>query len=230
MRDGLSEFFRGRRDERLKRIIRDLAQSGKPIRILDVGGRHAYWERVGLDFLRANNVTVDLLNVTEAEIGRGRNDSSGLITSLIGDATALDFDDNTYDLCHSNSVIEHVGDMDAMARFARETRRVARALFVQTPNYWFPVDPHFWRMPMFHWMPRGLRVVLLKTLPLSDRGKRIVQPGNAERLVDSVKMLSRGQFLRLYPGAKIETERFLGLAKSFIAVSVFSETGFKSKQ
>lgn len=219
MRDRLSNFFRGRRDERLRGIIDNLALSGRPIRILDVGGRRAYWERVGFNFLRERNATVDLLNVTAAEIGSTRNES-GLITSLIGDACALEFADNTYDLCHSNSVIEHVGDLDAMAKFAQETRRIAGSLFIQTPNYWFPVDPHFWRMPMFHWMPRELRVFLLKQLPLSDQGRRIVVPGNAERLVDSVRMVSRRQFERLYPDATIETERFMGLAKSFIAIRV----------
>lgn len=217
MRDRLSTWFRGRRDVRLRELILQLASKGEPIRILDLGGRAAYWRRLGYDFLRANNVRVDLLNLTAAELGADA-EKSGLIESLIGDACALPMADGSYDLCHSNSVIEHVGSDDDIARFAAETRRVGRALFVQTPNVRFPVDPHFWRFPMLHWLPRSWRIKLLQILPLSDRGKRIPDPAMAARLVDGVRMLNRRQFTRLFPDARIYTEWFLFLPKSFIAV------------
>src|SRR3546814_10323990 len=66
----------------------------------------------------------------------------------------------SFDIAHSNSVIEHVITWDNMKNFARETRRVAAWHYVQTPYFWFPVDPHFYKLPFYHWLPRPLRAKL----------------------------------------------------------------------
>src|SRR3546814_2616362 len=77
----------------------------------------------------------------------------------------------SFDIAHSNSVIEHVITWDNMKNFARETRRVAAWHYVQTPYFWFPVDPHFYKLPFYHWLPRPLRAKLLMRLPLAHAGK-----------------------------------------------------------
>ena len=48
-------------------------------------------------------------------------------------------------------------------------RRIASAYWVQTPNFWFPIEPHF-LMPGWQWMPRAVRTELLHRLrsPLQD--------------------------------------------------------------
>ena len=66
-----------------------------------------------------------------------------LITTVVGDGCALDYDGGAYDIVFSNSVIEHVGDWRKQQAFANEVRRVGKKLWVQTPAYECPFEPHF---------------------------------------------------------------------------------------
>ncbi len=71
------------------------------------------------------------------------------------DGRALPFEDGAFDLGFSNAVVEHVaGGREEQRRFVAELCRVARRVFVTTPNRWFPVDPHT-RLPLVHWLPAG---------------------------------------------------------------------------
>jgi SAM-dependent methyltransferase len=69
-----------------------------------------------------------------------------------GDACALPFADGTFDVVHSNAVIEHVGTRARQELFVREALRVGRRVFVTTPNRWFPIEVHT-RLPLVHWLP-----------------------------------------------------------------------------
>lgn len=69
-----------------------------------------------------------------------------------GDACALPFADGSFDVVHSNAVIEHVGARDRQELFVREALRVGRRVFVTTPNRWFPIEVHT-RLPLVHWLP-----------------------------------------------------------------------------
>ena len=56
------------------------------------------------------------------------------------DGRELPFADREFDLCFSNAVVEHVqGGRAGQRRFVGELCRVARRVFVTTPNRWFPV-------------------------------------------------------------------------------------------
>jgi 2-polyprenyl-3-methyl-5-hydroxy-6-metoxy-1,4-benzoquinol methylase len=213
----LSTYFRKRRDVRLRNVIERLARPGG-LRILDLGGSVAYWRRVGVDFLRTHGATVTVLNQLASELKEGGDDAD-LFATLVGDACELDFGDASFDLVHSNSVIEHVGDWARMKRFAAETRRVGRSYYVQTPNYWFPVDPHYYRAPMIHWMPRPLQAGLLARFPIAYAGA-LGSIDAAHEVIDGTRLLDRRQFVALFPDAEIAIERVAGLAKSLIAVRV----------
>jgi hypothetical protein len=39
-----------------------------------------------------------------------------------------------------------------MAGPARETVQVGRSYYLQTPNFWFPLEPHY-GVPFIHWLP-----------------------------------------------------------------------------
>jgi hypothetical protein len=68
------------------------------------------------------------------------------------DGCSLPFDDLAFDSYFSNAVVEHVGDRDRQREFVAEAVRVARKVFMTTPNFWFPVEQHTW-VPLVHWLP-----------------------------------------------------------------------------
>lgn len=72
-------------------------------------------------------------------------------------ASGLDmpFEDCSFDVVHSSAVIEHVGSYGNQIKFARECARVAKkAIFLTTPNRWFPVEFHT-VLPFLHWLPKA---------------------------------------------------------------------------
>ena len=87
-----------------------------------------------------------------------------------GDATNLsELPDGSFDVVFSNSVIEHLETFERQAAMAAEVRRLAPIYWVQTPNFWFPVEPHF-LTPAWHWLPMGLRVAMLRRRRWGWRG------------------------------------------------------------
>lgn len=202
--------YRARRFEHLKPLIEQtIAYKGK-CRIADVGGTEYYWDIFG-SYVADNPIEITLFNL-EAHPAK-----SSQFTSLVGDATNLShIDDHSFDLVHSNSVIEHVGNWDRMSRMAEHVRRLAPVYFVQTPSFWFPYEPHF-RFPFFHWLPEQARAELLLRMNLGFGGKRQNYDA-AMRGVQSAYLLSERQFRHLFPDADIVKERVAGLTKSMMAV------------
>jgi len=69
------------------------------------------------------------------------------------DGRNLPFDDGHFDVVHSSAVLEHVGSREQQAKFISELVRVARrAVFMTTPNRWYPVEFHS-VLPLVHWLP-----------------------------------------------------------------------------
>lgn len=66
----------------------------------------------------------------------------------------LPFADRSFDVVHSSAVLEHVGAARNQAAYVHECSRVARkAIFLTTPNRWFPVEFHT-LLPLAHWLPK----------------------------------------------------------------------------
>jgi hypothetical protein len=184
---------------------------------LDLGGTFEYWERVGLDFLRTHGVRVTILNLSASDLPN-RDTDLDLFQRRVGDACDLSgYGDQHFELTHSNSVIEHLETWVNMKRFAAEARRVSKSYYIQTPYYWFPIDPHYYKMPMFHWFPRPIRARLLNWLPIATSG-RISGVDMAFDVVDRARLLDGRQFKFLFPDADITYEKFLGMRKSMIAI------------
>ena len=202
--------YRMRRFQLLKKIIDDILASRPSCRIIDVGGLSAYWRTFGseLDWTRVKVVVVNLTK--EAA------DSREIVTAQ-GDARDLhEFADMSFDLVYSNSVIEHVGLWRDMQRMAGEVRRLAPRYFVQTPYFWFPIEPHA-RPPLLHWLPEPLktRIVMWRSCGFWAKAANI---GEATELVQSAFMLDKRQLQQLFPDARIVAETAFGLTKSIMAI------------
>jgi Methyltransferase domain len=197
----ISHRLRARRFEEFDRF----ACHGSGLRILDVGGTVAYWEQRG--WTGRSDVELTLLNLV-AEPSEHAN-----VTSLAGDARALPFDDNSFDIAFSNSVIEHVGDHADQKRMADEIRRVAARYWVQTPNYWFPLEPHY-LVPGWQWLPTQLRVAILRRRTVGQLG-RTPDPVEARAVVEHTRLLTRRQLQRMFPDGELRAEKFAGLVKSW---------------
>jgi hypothetical protein len=202
---------RRRRAARLQHLIEAIAQTRGSCRIIDLGGEPAYWGQFDLERLRALNVSILVVNLAP------QVSDDPMITFVQGDARALaQFEANAFDLAHSNSVIEHVGEWGGMRAFAEELRRLAPSYYVQTPYFWFPIEPHF-LTPAFHWLPEAVRVRMLMRRRLGHHGRESTV-GEALATVRSARLLDRAQFSALFPDAHLELERAFGVVKSLIGV------------
>ena len=209
--NSLASRFRRARARWIKALIDEaFAELGR-CRILDLGGRPDYWRLIERDFLESRKVGIVTVNLEPQEAV-----DDPLFEQVRGDACRLDFADGAFDLCHSNSVIEHVGDWDQMERFAAETRRVAPRYYVQTPYFWFPVEPHF-SSPFFHWAPEAVRA---RRLMRKDHGfmARTDDMGEAMRAVQHARLLDKAMMRHLFPDARHQDEKVLGLTTSLMAV------------
>jgi hypothetical protein len=207
MKDWTVNRFRSARGRILRQQIDKLTQHlGRPVTILDVGGRADYWDNVGFDGIGE----IRLLNNDEGEFGRAT--SSNLFIDEFGDARRLtNYADKSVDLVHSNSVIEHVGQWPDMCAFADEVKRVGLSGWIQTPAWEFPLEPHY-RMPFLHWLAPSARRALLRLS--KDYGRMSVKDRRFH--VDRINLLSRGEFKSLFPDCTLFVEHVI-FPKSYTA-------------
>lgn len=209
----LGSRFRAKRIAPLLQLIDLVFQEQGCVNIIDVGGTANYWNIVPRQYLDSHNVTVTIVNLPETK----RPANFGPFIFHHGDGcNLLDFGDKSFDIAHSNSVIEHVGDWGRMIQFSGELRRLARRYFVQTPNYWFPVEPHC-MTPFFHWLPRPIRVWLIRHFSLGY-WSRASSVDEAVRAVDSARLLDINMFRELFGDSEVLTERLAFFIKSFVAI------------
>ncbi|MFH1943671.1 MAG: methyltransferase domain-containing protein [bacterium] len=179
----------------------------KPVRILDVGGKEIFWERLGIT--KEKTIEITLVNLTSEAIKIPR------YKSVVGDGRDMrEYRDGQYDVVFSNSVIEHVGGFEDQKRMAEECRRVGKQYFIQTPNYYFPFEPHF-LFPFFQFFPLWLKIFMIRHFHLGWCDK-LPDRERAERAARSVRLLKKRELKELFPGATIHTERLGGWIYSFI--------------
>lgn len=207
--NSLSNRMRTARFRRFEALVAPLP---RPLRILDVGGENAFWENRG--WAGRTDVQIFSLNLVPEE---QRYDN---IKPIAGDATNLaQFGDGSFDVAFSNSVIEHLFTYENQRRMASEIQRVGRAFWVQTPNFWFPIEPHF-HVPGWQWMPLRARIAMLRRWRCGWRGP-CPDPVKARELVEELRLLRPGELQEMFPAATLIPERFCGLVKSWVVVGGF---------
>ncbi len=208
----LAYRFRRKRMRWLKELIQFVLKATKTheLSICDLGGTAAYWQIFPFHDFAEVVFRVDLYNLDYPDydevVQLPKNVS---VRKLIGDARSLKgVRDKEYHIAHSNSVIEHVGGWQDIESMAREMRRVGQYYYVQTPNYWFPVESH-WLIPFYQFFPRPMRISLqmLKGAEFSE----------AIRRDESIRLLTRKEMRYLFPDGEMLIERFFGfLPKSIV--------------
>ena len=207
------------RRKRLKHLIQFISdiierENLTTIRICDLGGTYRYWFL--FPFNKFEKVTfeitiVNLDSIIEDEKTKyaAQLDYSNLsFKTEVGNACDLpQYETDRFDLTTSNSVVEHVGGWYNIKMFASESQRVSKYHFIQTPNYWFPVEPHY-VLPLIHFLPRPIHTRLLMLI----KGRPF---DKATSNFENNRMLTKSEFKYVYPNSALIKEKFLLLNKSF---------------
>lgn len=216
----LHDYFRIKRLKKFAESYPDLAN----LSVLDVGGTPYMWDRLNKHFgLVPKQVT--LLNSNPVHLSSDNNSYQ----TVVGDARKLPFVDGQFDLVFSNSVIEHVGNSMDKSEFAKECQRVGKEIYIQTPNRWFPIEPHIVAL-FIHWLPRSLykKVHFISVMHLYQTYLRLKNGNsgaiNTYKWADGADLLSYRQLKQLFPKNMIYKERTIGLDKSFVVST--RELGF----
>jgi len=198
----LSARARGRRWDMLLARFPDLAS----MRVLDLGGMWQMWAAApvrpaGLTLLNlvAQDPPEDWIDIVEG-------DACDPPAALRGER---------FDLVFSNSVIEHVGGPWRRRAFAGVVEAHGDHHWIQTPNRWFPIEPHF-LFPGFQHLPLEARAAITMRWPLGHN--RTANPRVALGNVLYCDLLGAREMRHYFPDSEVTFERLLGVRKSVIAV------------
>jgi Methyltransferase domain len=197
----ISSALRARRWQRLLGTFPDLVE----LRVLDIGGEARFWRDRDV-----HPAHVTMVNVFRQEV------EEDWITAVAGDGCDLPEGLGEFDLVFSNSVLEHVGGHWRRERFAEQVRGAAPRYWVQTPNRYFPIEPHF-VFPFFQHLPVAAQVQVARAWPLGLAG----WDKDREKLLREaleIELVSATEMARYFPDAELLREKVAGLTKSFIAV------------
>ena len=206
LRDALTRVMRRSRKRRMERCAATFSIT-PATRVLDVGGTPANWQLLDSP-----------PRVTLANMPRARAPLPPGFECVFADGCRLPFADQSFDLVFSNSVIEHVGERVRQASFAAEIRRVGRRYWVQTPNRWFPIEPHL-LTPLVHFLPRAMQSALVRRWTVWSALEKPTEDRRAfyiEHYLRDIRLLGPSAFRKLFPGGRLLRERWMGLTKSLV--------------
>jgi len=205
--NSIAHKFRMKRFLLFEKTFEEILNSPKEIIILDIGGLEIFWENMGID--KYHNVHILLLNLTKEPT------TNANIESIPGDACDMkEFSDKQFEIVFSNSVIEHVGDFSRQLSMANEIQRVGKNYFLQTPNYYFPIEPHLLFIG-FQWLPLSVRAFLINHFSLGWVSK-ISDYNQALKFVSDTRLIKYSELKSMFPKAFITKEKCFMLTKSFL--------------
>jgi len=211
MKETISNYFRKRRFGFFTNFMIQASPKNGPLRILDIGGTQQYWLNMGMVLTPQTEIV--LLNLYINEV------TEPGFSSIVGDASNLSgINDQSFDIVFSNSVIEHLYTKAQQEKMAKEVARVGKSYFIQTPNRYFPIEPH-WLFPLFQFLPFSVQVFLTQHFTLGNI-KKTKSKEAAINLVKEVRLLTIKEFQFFFKDANIYKEKILGFTKSFTAYKI----------
>lgn len=197
------------RRRRFNLFVRYMMPSQSDV-LLDVGGNPWFWTSQPQPC--GHIITLNLDKTLWSE-GQAPNHN---ITTVVGDGCALQMENRSYDIVFSNSAIEHVGSWERQQQFASEIRRVGKALWVQTPAYECPIEPHY-LTPFIHYFPQSFQKAILRRFTLWGLLER-PDRDRVNMMVSTTRLLRKSEMRQLFPDCQIITEHMLSIIpKSYIA-------------
>jgi Methyltransferase domain len=189
--------------ERKLKLFLDELQPMPETTVLDVGADElGFGEGDGcgtLNFFEERYPWPERITALGLHDGAGFRERYPHIPYVQGDACALPFPDGSFDVVFSNAVIEHVGDGERQRKLVSEAIRVARRVFITTPNRRFPVEVHT-RLPLVHWLPDELAHGVYRAV--------------GKDFATDVHLLTRRSFEALFPGRV----RIVSLGLTLVAI------------
>lgn len=187
------------------------------IKIIDLGGTAGYWEQ-HVSYLQGLDKPV-LIKIVNLFPNDEKSITIGAITLefAVGDATNLvGIKNKEYDVVYSNSVLEHVGNLNKQLDMAREIYRIADYHFIQTPNRYFPIEAHV-LLPYWQFWPLAFRGWLVSKKQIAWMGKR---PNyiSAKAASEQIRLLTIYEAKKMFPLSTIYKEKALFLTKSIILI------------
>ena len=179
---------------------------GPQTRVLDLGGSAHIWE-LAKARPRIRFVNIDAIIAQDTDGGR--------LEFTVADATMIPEPDASYDLVFSNSLIEHLYTWEAQVQFANEARRLGNSYWIQTPARASLIEPHTFGI-IGHWLPRKFQPFFVRYLTIYG-WRNLPDKAMVQAFVDEHRLLNRQEMTKLFPDAKILTERFCFFPKSYIA-------------
>lgn len=178
------------------------------MRVLDLGGTPDFWR----------SAPVRPRFVTTVNLDTKYEPDEPWLHHVVGDAClhdTLDRCPGEYDLVVSNSLVEHVGGYQRRRDLAAVVRAAAPAYWVQTPDRYFLVEPHY-VAPGFQFLPVSARARLVSRWPLAHERVHTTEAALAQVL--TIDLIGVAELRHLFPASTIWRERMFGLSKSLVAI------------
>lgn len=157
---GIADTLSARSRRRKLELFLETFRPGPETTVLDVGAADAGYGELGefatYNFLEEFYAWPERITAVGLGAGAVFQERYPVTRYVEADGCNLPFDDDEFDLYFSNAVVEHLASRERQQTLVAEALRVARGVFITTPNRWFPLEVHT-RLPLVHWLPQGAR-------------------------------------------------------------------------
>jgi hypothetical protein len=202
---GIVEHFSKQARLKMMRSFLALAQPDAETSVLDVGVTSN--RRSDSNFFERHYPHPEKITALGLDDASFLQDEYPGLQFVKGDALAMPFADQSFELATSWATIEHVGSRDRQKLFVEEMCRVSKRVLITTPNRWFPVEFHT-VTPLIHWLKPPTFRGILRTLGMEFYASE-----------ETLNLLGESDFMKLVPpGVRCRTQhnRLFGLVSNLI--------------